>query len=188
MKTSAWLVFMAVVLQGLPALAQKINFDFGVYTLSATPPSDSTNTSSVKISSPGIYSVSANFEMRPQFEIGVGYSVFLSKGFTGDLGFGPDFMGYYFPFAPGSELKTKTSIVEYREIEHFRPFGYLSFHQRQFQSVQSSYSGFGIGGGAEIQWKPEIGFRALFRMMSLAGPSGAKTTYMDFIGGLQLHF
>lgn len=171
------------------ALAQKLNFDFGFYSIAAKAPSDSAvATKDVKLSGPGSYSLSANFELRKPFEIGVGYSVFFSKGISGDMGFGPDFYGYYFPYSNGSAVKFESAQLSYKESEQIRPFVYFSFHQRQFQSVQSSFSGFGFGGGAEYEWSEQYTFRATIRSMTLTGPSKAQFDYMDFLFGIQQSF
>ena len=182
------LLIMVVFLLAAPAVwAQKVNFDFGMYTIKATPPTGSTGTD-ITLSSPGAYSLSANFEIKQPFEIGVGYTVFFSKILSGDMGFGPDFYLYYFPFSEGSAVRVDTPAVQYREIQQWRPYGYMSFHQRQFQSAQSSYSGFGFGLGTEYQYTERLGLRGSVRQMTLAGPATAQFNYMDILLGIQLQF
>lgn len=181
-------LLLLVCLLAAPSVwAQKVNFDFGMYSIKATPPTGST-TGDISLSSPGAYSLSANFEMKQPLEIGVGYTVFFSKGISGDMGFGPDFYLYYFPFSEGSAVRVDTPSVQYREIQQWRPFGYMSFHQRQFQSAQSSYSGFGFGLGTEYQYAERMAFRAVIRSMNLAGPSQATFNYFDTMLGVQLQF
>lgn len=170
------------------ARAQKLNFDFGFYQIQAKPPADSNNISEFSLSGPGVYSISMAYALKSNFEIGVGYTVFFSKMISGDMGFGPDFYFAYFPFSEGSGIQYESSGFQYRELQQWRPFGYLSFHQRQFQSVQSAYSGFGYGLGTEYQWTERTAIRGTVHMMNLAGPSNALFNYMDYSLGLQLQF
>jgi len=170
----------------LPAKAQKLNFFAGFYSINANPPS--ANASSIRISGPGAYGLSGQFSLRPNLEFGVGYTVFLSKGISGDMGFGPDLSLVYFPFSASSALVHSRVGIEFREIESLRPYGMVSFHQRQFQSAQSAYSGFGLGLGTEIQWSDRTAFRFGLRTMNLAGPSAARFEYSDLNLELQLQF
>lgn len=175
-----------VLLYGANAYAQKVNFDVGAYMISADPKTASSTP--IKLSTFGSYSISANFELKPPVELGVGYTLFFSKGVSGDMGFGPDFAFYYFPLNEGSGIKLETPMIGYREIQSFRPFGYAAFHQRQFQSVQSSYSGFGFGFGAEWQWSEKTAIRTTVRTMSLVGPNSGTFSLTEALIGLQLQF
>lgn len=179
--------FFILLIFAHPCWGQKVNLDLGFYSIKAVAPSGST-TGSIDLSSPGAYSLSANFAIRPQIELSPGYTVFYSKIFRGDMGFGPDFYLHYFPVTSGSGLKVSQGDISYFETEHIRPFVSFSFHQRQFQSVQSSYSGFGICLGSELQWTKISSLRTMFRTMSLAGPSGGTMNYMDLLVGYQMHF
>jgi hypothetical protein len=173
------------------AWAQKVNLDFGFYTINAEAPAPAGSTaapSTVSLSGPGAYSLSGNFEMRPGIEIGVGYTVFYSKFISGDMGFGPDFSLIWFPINEGSGLSLNSQSVRYFEIQSWRPFVGMSFHQRQFQSVESSYSGFGFNGGIEMQYTNTMSFKGAVRSMSLIGPSKSKFQYTDVLVGIQLHF
>lgn len=182
-------LILILLIVGIQAQAQKLNVDGGFYTINATAPTTSSSTStSVNLSSLGVYSLSANFHVLPKIEFSPGYTIFYSKIYRGDMGFGPDFSFYYFPLNSGSGVSTINQQISYWEIEKWRPFGGISFHQRQFQSVQSSYSGFGFSGGVELQLNTRTSARALLRSMSLNGPSSAVMTYTDVMLGLQLHF
>lgn len=181
-------VFLSsLLLVGSLANAMKLNLDVGYYNINAKSPSGAASTD-VRLSTPGVYSISGNFPILSQLELGVGYSVFFSQMISGDMGFGPDIYLYYFPMGAGSGYKQSEGSVFYSEIEKLRPFGYISFNQRQFQSVQSSYSGFGFGGGLEYQLDASRALRASLRSMSLVGPSQATFSYFDLLVGLQLQF
>jgi hypothetical protein len=182
-----FLLISLLVLTPFVAYGQKVHFELGAYSIHAEPPKDST-AAVVSLSGFGTYSVSANFRLRDPFEIGVGYTVFYAKAISGDMGFGPDFYLYYFPLNEGSGRSFQGEGVSFREIQQWRPYVDIAFHQRQFQSVESAYSGFGLGGGVEWQWTDNSGLRAGIRTMSLAGPSNAKLSYFDVLFGYQLQF
>ena len=167
--------------------AHKLNLDLGYYTINADPPAGS-GLASISLSGLGTYSLSGSFEVLPSLEIGAGYTVFFAKLISGDMGFGPDFSVIYFPFTRAGAYKTDVPGIQYSEIEQLRPFAYAAFHQRQFQSTQSAFSGFGEGVGLEYQYDRTTSFRGTIRSMNLSGPSEAKFNYLDVIFGLQLHF
>ena len=191
-RNSKWilrtaLVFLATLAFSERTYAHKLNFDLGFFSINATPPTNS-GLNSISLSGPGVYAVSGSFEIFPSIEIGAGYSLFFSKGFTGDLGFGPDLTLHYFPLTRAAGFQASTGGTQYTEIEKLRPYVQVGFHQRQFQSAQSAFSGFGIGAGTEYQWDPKLSFRAGVRMMNLLGPSEAKFNYLDVTAGVQMHF
>ncbi len=167
--------------------AQKISFEAGSYSLTAEPPSGSTS-GNVKVRTFGVYSLSANFSLAPQIQLGVGYSVFFSKVLSGDMGFGPDFSLNYYYLGIAAPLGYSDQSASYRESEFFRPYVGMSFHQRQFQSIQSSYSGFGVVAGAEIQADRTWSYRFGVRSQALKGPSNTNMSYIDFLLGLQMGF
>ncbi len=170
------------------ASAQKLTLQGGFYALKADAGDPTTSNRSVNVSSPGIFSLSASFRIVPHVELEPGYTVFFSKGITGDSGFGPDFSLNYFPFSESSKLYQNIPNLNYNETELWRPFAGVSFHQRQFQSIQSSYSGFGFSAGAEYQYNDEHSIRLLLRSMNLNGPTAGKLNDMDVLLGFQLTF
>jgi hypothetical protein len=176
-----------VLLFSLSAQAHKINFDAGFYSIKADPPAGS-GQGSISLSGPGTYSLGVSVALAPSWEISAGYTVFFSKFLQGDMGFGPDFSVNFFPFTRADVLKSEGEGVQYMEIEKWRPFVDVAFHQRQFQSVQSAFSGFGFGAGVEYQYSRAVSIRGQVRSMNLSGPSAAKFNYMDVLAGLQLHF
>jgi hypothetical protein len=168
--------------------AQKLTLDLGFYTIKAVGPTSGSGTGTINLSTPGAYALSAGYAIHPQIELSPGYTIFYSKIYMGDMGFGPDFYLHYYPLTTSSGLRASQNEVSYFEREQIRPFVSVSFHQRQFQSVQSSYSGFGFDFGSEIQISKIYSIRALMRTMSLAGPSGASMNYTDLMLGCQMHF
>jgi hypothetical protein len=179
--------FLVITFINSVSWGQKINADFGFYSISAKGPSTS-QSSGVNLSGPGSYSLSGQFSILPSFELGVGYTVFYSKFISGDMGLGPDLSAVWYPVNQGSGLAFNSQGLRYFEIQTWRPYAAISFHQRQFQSVESSYSGFGFSGGVEMQYSKETAFRATVRSMSLLGPAKSTFDYLDILIGLQLQF
>lgn len=180
------LICIFVLFFNEPLWASKINIDFGYYTMKAESPSVAGT--SVSVNSLGSYSLSGNIPLAGNWELGLGYTVFFSKIYKGDMGFGPDFSIFYFPFNAGSGFEHMDRNVVYSEIEYLRPFAGLSFHQRQFQSIQSSYSGFGIAIGLEYQILRETAVRAQIKNQNLQGPSNTVMKWMELMVGLQQQF
>lgn len=185
-------ITIGLFLTSSPSLwAQKVNFDFGMFSINAEPPQaagSGTARANVSLSGPGAYSISGSLPIRPSLEVGVGYTIFYSQLISGDMGFGPDLNLIYFPMNEGSGLKFQSFDLRYTEIQKWRPFLQAAFHQRQFQSVDSAYSGFGFGGGVETMWTDDKSWRVTLRSMSLLGPSQSTFNYFDLMFGIQLHF
>lgn len=180
-------IIASLLLGSSVAWANKLNFDGGFFSINATPPKN-LNLDPISLSGFGNYSLSGAITVLPSVEIGAGYSVFFTKVLSGDMGFGPDFQANWYPFSYVGPWESKGPRVSYLEIDRYRPFLDLSFHQRQFQSAQSAFSGFGAGGGLERQWSEKISLRATFRMMNLLGPEGATFKATEVMFGLSQGF
>lgn len=174
------------ILSVSPCFAHKLNVDFGYYSLKAESPTVSST--SVTVNSLGTYSLSGNIPPTGPWELGLGYTVFFSKIFKGDMGFGPDFSLYYFPINSGSGIEYVDRNISYYEMEQIRPFVGLSFNQRQFQSIQSSYSGFGVSAGVEYQLLRQTAVRGQIKSQSLQGPSNTVMKWLEIVVGLQQQF
>ena len=191
MKLTRTITLCLLLTNSLPLWAQKVNFDFGMFSINAEPPEAAGSEAAkanVSLSGPGAYSISGSLPIRPSLEVGAGYTIFFSSVISGDMGFGPDLYLTYFPLSEGSGLKFQSFDLRYTEIQKWRPFLQAAFHQRQFQSVDSAYSGFGFSGGVETMWTDDKSWRVSLRSMSLLGPSQSTFTYFDILFGIQLHF
>lgn len=190
MNITRTILFSLLCCLSFSASAKKVNVGFGFYSIKADSPSTNSTTpgTSVSLSGPGAYNLLAKFDIAPTLELGAGYTVFYSKGFSGDMGFGPDISLSWYPLNQGSGISVSRNSIDYFEIQSFRPYVGMAFHHRQFQSVESSYSGFGFEAGLEIQKDLESAFVASVRSMPLIGPSKAKFQYMDFIFAYQFQF
>lgn len=181
-----WLILLTL---GWPAQSwgQKLGTTFGFYDIRAESESSTGATQSLALQRPGAYQLNAQFRLLDPLEIGVGYSLFYSRIIGGDMGFGPDISLIYFPFAAGSIQSWNEFGHSIKLIETLRPFIAGSFHQRQFQSVQTSYSGFGLQMGLEWNQNPKWGYLARVSSQSLTGPSSLSFRFLDLSFGFQLY-
>ena len=191
MRISIGIIYLFSLFFTQSSWAKKINFDFGFFNITAKPPSSSGSAArkgTLSLSGPGAYSLSGSIPVLPSLELGAGYTIFYSDFISGDMGFGPDFFVSWFPLNEGSGSSVEAYDLKYYEIQKFRPFVHASFHQRQFQSSDSSFSGFGFGGGLEMSLDANKSVRATLRSMSLVGSSQSTFDYMDVLIGFQFNF
>lgn len=183
------LKYLVLTIAILPSLAfgQKLGATFGFYDISAQAQSSTGATQSLALQRPGSYQLNAQFRLKEPLEISVGYCIFYSKIIGGDMGFGPDISLIYFPLAAGSSQAWNDFEHSLKLLETLRPFVAGSFHQRQFQSVQTSYSGFGLQVGLEWSQNQKWGYIAKASSQSLTGPSSLSFRYLDLSLGFQLY-
>jgi hypothetical protein len=109
-------------------------------------------------------------EINPKFIFWPGYSLYFLGGDGADLGFGIDLEVAYYPFSGASRYSNKSAYGKWLSYETIRPFFSLSFNQRSYQSVQSSYAGVGLSAGADFQTTENIFYFGKLSYLSLAGP------------------
>lgn len=137
----------------------------------------------------GIYKLGFRRALLPKLEFGASYSFFTSQLSGGDLGFGPDLSMYYYPVTNANPFVYQEQRQMIFLTETWRPFLSLSFHQRNFQSFNSSFAGFGAGGGFEMPLiNDELNFRSEVRALSLLGPSSATAFKIDVLVGVSFSF
>lgn len=163
--------------------AGKFDLAAGLFSLEAE-----TSKAKGSISNLGAYQFAYRREFASQMEFGLGYSVIMADTYTGDMGYGPDLAIYYFPFTSTGGFRYENADTLVVSTELWRPYVGAAFHQRQYQSTQSSYAGFSIIGGTEYSWSKTMGLKAEIRMMSLTGPSQAKATETDILLGVTVPF
>jgi hypothetical protein len=162
------------------ALAKgKLDLMAGYFSLQAK-----TAQKSGSISTLGAYQINYRYGLTNRLECAVGYSLILSETISGDMGFGPDIGLVYFPFNSAPPNEASTDNVNFRSFELYKPYVAMTFHQRQYQSVQSSYAGFGFGGGIEVYWKNNVSVNTRVRYISAGGPDSASSTELDLMSGL----
>ncbi len=172
-----------IIFSGLFVNAQKVTFMGGIYSLKA-----SADAASVTLSKPGIYAVSGAFPIMEHVEYNIGYTLFMSKTISGDMGYGPDLSINYFPFQKPTGDHINFHEINYSNLDKHRFFLQGSFHQRQFQSVQSPYSGFGAGIGWEYQVFENYAAYSLVRYQVHSGPNNANLKQLDVLVGIQFQF
>lgn len=171
-------------LWGLEARANgKLDVMFGYYSLQAT-----TTRSAATVSSLGSYQMAYRRAFGGNFEILIGYSLIAAKVVSGDLGFGPDIGLIYFPFTSSAPIVANSENVQFRFREFYKPYIGGSFHQRQFQSTQSTYAGFSGSGGLEYAMSDLVSIKAELRLIRLVGPSQATANELDILTGLAFSF
>lgn len=140
------------------------------------------------LSNLGAYQFSYRREFMPQMEFGLGYSMIMSGTYSGDMGYGPDLGIYYFPFTSTGGFRYENPEIYITSIELWRPYLGGAFHQRQYQSTQSSYAGFSAIGGTEYSWSQSLYLKAEVRMLVLTGSSSSKATETDLLFGVSIPF
>ena len=160
----------------------KLDISTGYYIFQAE-----TDTETKELANFGVSRILYRSGLFRNFEFGLGYSLLLTKIISGDMSYGPDIGIYYYPITqPDIDVQSGASSVWLSSL--FRPFVGGSFHQRQFQSVQSSYAGFGLSFGSEYNYSKELMFKGEFRYMLLQGPSAYQANQMDLLLGITLPF
>ncbi len=159
----------------------KLDLMFGGFTINAE-----TESGSGSLSGLGSYMVAYRYSLSSSLELGLGYSLNATETFGGDLGYGPDLGLSYFPVTPTQSTEFRDANTSVKLSPLWRPYFSFSFHQRQYQSTQTSYGGFGIAGGTEYQWRPHLSLKAEVRTLSLTGPSNSKATEIDAFVGISI--
>ena len=158
-----------------------LQIGMGFYSLSAKVGDRST-----ALSGPGHFELVYNYPFTTKIEGYVGYSIVNESLLGGDRGFGPQ-IGIKFSYwghAQNSEWKRPEFDLKIQRS--FSPYFMIGFHQRQYQSTRSSYSGPGLGAGFVTDYYPKISFFAEFLTVLLNGGGGATATENSIIVGAYL--
>ena len=174
------IVFLFISLFAPKAFADgRLDMMGGFYSIDAK-----SNLGVGKLSSLGSYAVTYNYNFLDKVDFAVGYSLFFSKVFSGDMGYGPDLGFSYYYLTSSGPTVIKTDSVQLRVEEIVRPFFNLSFNQRQIQSTESSYAGLSLGLGAQFVTGQPYDLKGLVRYQSLNGPSGSTASFFDILIGI----
>lgn len=165
------------------AASNKIDLDVGYYSLTA-----SSGSTSGTISNPGIYRVGYRRAVSPRVDIGIGYTILFTKIISGDTGFGLDINGTYYFLGASSLVESQGEHSYLAYTEDLRPYVSLSFAQRNYQSIQTSYAGFGASAGIEKNLVERLSAKisARYNMLSAGDESSAKE--LSFSGGIVIEF
>jgi hypothetical protein len=182
-KTTSFFFILAFMFSSYGVAKGKMDINFGYFTLDAKA-----KDKKGQVDSFGSYQLNYRYAFANYLEVSVGYSLIASKTISGDFGFGPDIGIVYFPLSSANPIDAYSENVNFRSFELYKPYGTVSFHQRQYQSIQSSYAGFSVGLGLEIYWKSNMSFNFLARYLPLGGPDSATSNELDLMTGLIFSF
>ncbi len=155
----------------------------GIYSFSAK-----TSKSEANLSNWGAYSFEYMIPFYDQLEFHFGYTVNMANGIGGDIAYGLDLGVTYYPFSRTSNIYFQRPDFNLTILEQWRPFIGLSFHQRQFQSIRTSYAGFGITGGSEYAMWKRTSLVGSLRILSLSGPESSTATLLEMFAGFIFSF
>lgn len=177
-------ILVLVQLLGIGASwANKFDLMAGAFALEAK-----TSRQTGSASNLGAYKLNYATGVGKGIDISVGYSVIMSGTIGGDISFGFDLGLEYFPFSSSGRLRLSgpNRLMTIRPL--WRPFVGMSFHQRQFQSVETNYAGFGVTVGTERSLDAPFDAKIMGRYLLLAGPNLSEATEMTVMAGLTYAF
>jgi len=169
------------------AVADRYDAQLGFYRIRAN-----TSEGEAKVSNLGLVKMSYHLALTNGVTLRPGYSIYLLKGKKTDIGYGLDIGALWYPFSEQPSFWVENGPVKWHYNEIYRPYLCFSFHQRQYQSIQSSYAGVGLTIGTEF--KPEgilpqsSYFTFEFNYLALDGPLESSLKEMQFIGGIGNQF
>jgi opacity protein-like surface antigen len=178
-----YVLLIALVISPVAHSKAKLDVMAGYFSLQAKTKEKTGNVDNF-----GSYQLNFRYAVTHFMEVSIGYSLIASKTFSGDFGFGPDIGLVYFPFTSANPIAASSENVHFTSYETYKPYISGAFHQRQYQSIQSSYAGFGFAAGSEIYWKNNMSFKAEIRYLPLGGPDGAISNELDVLGGITFTF
>lgn len=140
----------------------------GYYSLSSKKGAKTTNVSAL-----GSYRFFYHHEVRPNFIADLSYTILFEKSLGGDSSYGFDIGGSYFPFQIASSTQSKFDNIKIKIEPKYSPYIGLGYHQRQYQSISSAYSGPGVKVGTIYSYNKSFNIIGEARYISLSGPVSA---------------
>ena len=183
MKLLKKLILIVCFFISFNGYGQKITLMMGGYSFSAQ-----TSTKKAQLTNIGSFSFEYAIPVKSQFEFFFGYTLNLEGGLSGDIAYGLDIGTKYFPFQWTNDISASSSEFSLSIQEKMRPYFGLSFHQRQFQSIHTSYAGFGLTAGLEYRLLKNINLSFTIRSLSLSGPDKASASIIESLVGMIYHF
>ncbi|WP_132323321.1 hypothetical protein [Pseudobacteriovorax antillogorgiicola] len=155
---------LAVSLFSAPLRAE-IGATLGYFNIKSTTSAGDTNLANL-----GHFRLVYEIPFMNRFSVKPSYSLYLLGIDSSDIGYGFDLEFNYYPFTFNRPMKLGQNSLNFMSAEKLRPFVGLSFHQRQYQSIQSNYAGIGITFGAQYQYSREFRFVSGLTVISMKGP------------------
>jgi hypothetical protein len=179
-------LMILITMLNLPinSYAGKLDLMAGYFNLEAEVGDQSGSVTTV-----GAYRVSyAQPLFSEKIDLELGYTLLMSNTFGGDLAYGIEAGVNFFPFTPSEsyEGRSKNAALEIKPI--WRPFVGTLFSQRQAQSTNSGYAGFGFLVGFERTIENYFDLKALVRYSLLSGPRSATANEMVVLLGITMPF
>jgi len=168
---------------GQSAFSAKLDLYFGAFDFSAE-----TAEAADTISGLGVYKISYLLPITSHVEVGLGYSLVMSDTFGGDSSFGFDVESAWFPWTLTEPIKIRSDKTSLRMVALWRRFLSLGYNVRQFQSVETQFTGFSVGVGAERALRLGYDLKFLLRHTSLSGPNDATASEIDALAGVSFSF
>lgn len=142
----------------------------------------------VSLANAGSYRLMYFHKIKDYFALNLGYTLMMENSLGGDLSYGVDFGGSWFPFSLSSNTNSKFKNFDIKFDQKWSPYVTLSFHQRQYQSVQSSYTGFGLSLGTIKSFTSSYSFIGDLRYVSLSGPVSATASEVTMSLGVAFNY
>lgn len=180
-----FVVFLVLLARSPEAAAAKLVLSGGAYQFSAE---NANNRVSRSLSGLGSYQVAYHHVVNQTIELDVGYSLLATDTFGGDISFGFDLGVNYFPMTGAEDIRAENDAALIVLSDRWRPFVGVSFNQRNFQSTNSQFAGFGFKGGTEYQFDERFAIHGTVRYLLLGGPSESSATQIDILTGIVIQF
>jgi hypothetical protein len=149
----------------------KFTASYGYFSINAKTAQTSTT-----VSNPSAFHLAYLQPKWNNWEFKLGYSVLLADFAGSDMGYGIDAGINYYPLSDAGDEKFTDGKVTVIRYEEWRPFVGFSFNQRSFQSIRSSYAGFGFSTGVEKYLNEKMNIRSELRYVNLVGSSESEAT------------
>jgi hypothetical protein len=170
---------------GHVALGDQYEISGGYFQIEAV-----TSENKATVSNAGLIELAYCIEFTSSIALKPGYSLYLfpASGAGSDIGYGLDIGLKWYPFSQAPVFRISSGGTRWTYAEIIRPYLVLSFHQRQYQSIQSSYAGLGLSVGSEFVL-PLSFLRSLygvvdFSSIDLNGPLNSTITETQYTFGI----
>lgn len=167
----------------LSAWAGKLDVSIGYFQINAQVAGRTGS-----ISNFGLGQLAYRHALTDQFEATLGYSIVMSSGIGGELGYGLDLGLNWYPFTNAAPRETATPSFSFVLDEQWRPYVGPYFYQRQYPRVQTGYAGVGLEAGVERSISSRMSLKPSARFMLLSGPKSAAANELDLMIGLSFQF
>lgn len=118
----------------------------------------------------------------------VGYNILFESIITGDSSFGFDLGANYFHWGSGNIGNSKIGNIDIKIFQDWSPYVGFNFNQRQYQSIRSSYSGFGLTVGSLKNLLGKMNLIIEARYVSLSGATSSTATELSLQSGVSYSY